>query len=102
MALKCGVCGHKEHFRATAELKLDLRVDCDGVVVSHDLEEVLSQLSLKPESCGSCGSRSLIESDYISDKEWESQIDQVLEQRRLEEKLDELQSRRSRVGRRAS
>ena len=102
MALKCGVCGHKEHFRATAELKLELRVDCDGGVLSHDLEAVLAQLSLKPESCGSCGSRSLIESDYISDREWESQIDQALEQRRIEEQLEQLDARRRRQGRRAS
>ncbi len=89
MSVKCGECGNKERFTASAELKLSLMVDCDGGVLSHDVEQILSKLELRPSTCADCGSRKLVESDFISDSEWEAQINQVMERRRLEDQLQD-------------
>ena len=63
MALKCGVCGNKERFSASAELKLDVTVNCDGMVIAHDVDRILAELSLRPAVCAECGSRQLVESE---------------------------------------
>ena len=102
MSLKCGVCGNRERFSSVARLEVDLTVDCSGAIVSHDIEQVLSNLTLRPESCLDCGSRKLVESDFISDKEWNSQINQELERRRLEDSLQVKSIGRAKIGRRAS
>ena len=81
MAVKCGVCGNKERFSSSADLKLELTVDCDGRVICHDLDRILSELSLQPQACAECKSRKLVESEYISDHEWDAQITQALKQR---------------------
>ena len=88
MAVKCGVCGNRERFSAAAELSVELTVNCDGDVIAHDLDRVLAALSLRPNKCAECGSKHLVESEYISDKEWDSQISQALERRRMDEHLE--------------
>ena len=70
MAVKCGECGNRERFSAAADLSVELTVNCDGDVVAHDLDRVLAALSLRPNKCAACGSKQLVESEYISDKEW--------------------------------
>jgi hypothetical protein len=103
MSLKCGVCGNKERFSSSARLDVDLTVDCSGAIVAHDLEQILSRLTLRPETCLDCGSRKLVESDFISDQEWNTQINQELERRRLEERLKVVKSiGLAKQGRRAS
>ena len=87
MAVKCGVCGNKERFSSSAELKLELTVDCDGRVICHDLDKILSELNLRPQACSECKSRKLVESEFISDHEWDVQITQALERRRLEQDM---------------
>ena len=91
MSLKCGVCGNWERFSAKSSFKLELTVDCDGSVLSHNLEDLLSEQSVRPETCTDCGSRNLVESDFISDQEWAAQITDALEQRSLNEKSGEVQ-----------
>ena len=102
MGVKCGVCGNRQRFSASAELKVDLTVNCDGDVIGHDLASVLSSLSIRPSMCAECGSRQLVESEYISDKEWDSQITQALDRRRMEEQLDSGATLRVKGRRRAS
>jgi hypothetical protein len=88
MSVKCGVCGNWERFSASAEIKLDLTVDCDGGVLSHDLDRILSKIDIRPTTCADCGSRKLVESDFISDSEWESQISQAMDRRRLQQQAN--------------
>ena len=88
MSVKCGLCGNTERFKASADLKLSLTVDGGGNVLSHDLEEILSKLQLRPSTCANCGGRKLVESEFISDTEWDSKINQALDQQRLVDHLD--------------
>ena len=98
MSVRCGVCGNRERFGASAKLVLDVTVDCAGGILETNLASILENLVLKPESCSECGAKRLVESEIISDKEWEAQIDQALSLRQLQEDLDRpaLASRRGR------
>ena len=102
MAVKCGECGNRERFSAAADLSVELTVNCDGDVVAHDLDRVLAALSLRPNKCADCGSKQLVESEYISDKEWDSQIFQALERRRMQEQIENGKTVRLKGRRRAS
>ena len=102
MAVRCGVCGNKERFSATASLKFDVTVDCAGGVMETNLSALLDALVLKPESCLECGAKNLVESDVISDKEWQTQIDQALALRKMQEELDRPKLASKRGRRRAS